>query len=49
MRFKPSITTFIGRILTDGSVSTRRGFGEAMLVLVKLSTVGEGVVVFWNK
>ena len=36
VRFKPSTTTFIGRVRTDGSVSTRRGFDDAMVALVDL-------------
>ena len=44
VRLRPSTITFIGRVRTDGSVSTRRGFGDAMIALAELDTVVEVLV-----
>ena len=45
VRFRPRTITFIGRVRTDGSVSTRRGFDGAMVVvLVDLGMVDERFV-----
>ena len=38
VRFRPSTITFMGRVRTDGSVSTRRGFGDVMMALMELDT-----------
>ena len=46
VRFKPSTSTFIGRVRTEGSVSTRRGFGDAMMALVELDTAVEVLDVY---
>lgn len=46
VRFSPSTMTFIGRVRTDGRVSTRRGFGDAMMAVAKLDAVVQVQEVF---
>ena len=43
VRFRPSTITFMGRVRTDGSVSTRRGFDVAMIALTELDMAAESI------